>query len=76
MNYSIMSSFEAACAEMLGWSSSTKPSSSSSSSSPPTPIPKTGGQPKLGGAAVGRFAPEFDGLNCFETLISSTPSTE
>lgn len=70
-----MSSFEAACAQMLGWSSST----STKPSSPPTPTPKTDShrspdQPKLGGAAVGRLAPEFDGLNCFETLISEEPT--
>ncbi|KAH6830834.1 hypothetical protein C2S53_004091, partial [Perilla frutescens var. hirtella] len=77
MNYSIFSSFEAACAELLGCSIK------SSASPPPNPAARGGDATSTSSypsqnqstkpkhkkpAGAARFAPELDGLNCFETL--------
>ncbi|KAI3469069.1 hypothetical protein Pfo_025732 [Paulownia fortunei] len=80
MNYSIFSSFEAAYAELL-WKS-VRAARSSSSSPPPESgdgtkeinhrseeqVIRKPKHSKVGESAP-RFAPELDGLNCFETLI-------
>lgn len=79
MNYSMFSSFEAACAELLGYSTKLK----ASPSSPPSTKGTNDHRRKNGStkseeselAEAGRFAPEFDGLNCFETLILGTKSS-
>ncbi|KAL0313114.1 UNVERIFIED_CONTAM: hypothetical protein Sradi_5710700 [Sesamum radiatum] len=81
MNCSFFSSFDAVCAEVLAGKSVRAATISSSSSAPPPPPPKsahyhntkTDHQPisrKAKAESKPRFAPELDGLNCFETLIS------
>ncbi|KAL7111059.1 hypothetical protein ACP275_05G064200 [Erythranthe tilingii] len=79
MNYSLFSSFDAVLPELLGCSVRVPPVQPAaaddkkidcrrSEKTPPQPIKPS----KVVGAVSSsgpRFAPELDGLNCFETLI-------
>ncbi|KAL2233149.1 UNVERIFIED_CONTAM: hypothetical protein Sindi_1494900 [Sesamum indicum] len=81
MNYSIFSSFDAVCAELLGYSVTAPRSGPPKSAdgiakkidhvaSAKQVRPKTKGSKTGGVSAAPRLAPELDGLNCFETLVS------